>query len=96
MGHTIKFCIGNAYYNITTENVNETESVLYLSDSSGNITDFPDNTSLYFYSYAQKNIVEKSTQKYIIKNDVHYELQIDNVIWGITNERRWNCDLLRC
>ena len=97
MVYTIKYGISNAYYNITTDVVNENESVLYLIDSDGNITDFPDNTTLYFYSNSntQKNIVEKSNQKYIIKNDIYYELQIDNVKWAVTNERRWNYGLLK-
>jgi hypothetical protein len=95
MVNTITYGIGNSHYNITTDYVNENESVLYFTDSSGNITDFPDNTILYFYSNIQKNIVEKSNQKYIIKNDIYYELQINNIVWGVTNERRWNCDLLK-
>jgi hypothetical protein len=95
MIYTITYGIGNSYYNITTDDINETESVLYLTDTSGNITDFPDNTTLYFYSNAQKNIVEKSNQKYIIKNDIYYELQINNIIWGVSDNRKWNYELLK-
>jgi hypothetical protein len=95
MIYTITYGIGNSYYNITTDDITETESVLYLTDTSGNITDFPDNTTLYFYSNAQKNIVEKSNQKYIIKNDIYYELQINNIIWGVSDNRKWNYELLK-
>jgi hypothetical protein len=96
MVNTIKYCIGDVYYNITTDVVNENESLLYFTDANGNTTDFPNNTNLYFYSNAQKNIVEKSNQKYIINNHIYYELQIDNVIWAVKNERKWNSELLKC
>ena len=95
MVNTIQYCVGNVYYNITTDIINENESLLYLTDTNGNITDFPDNTNLYFYSNTQKNIVEKSNQKYIINNDIYYELQIDNVRWAVTNERKWYYALLK-
>jgi len=95
MVNTIKYCIGNVYYNITTDVVNVNETLLYFTDTNGNITDFPNNTNLYFYSNTQKNIVEKSNQKYIINNDIYYELQIDNVIWALKNERKWNSELLK-
>jgi hypothetical protein len=89
MVDTIKCCIGNVYYNITTDVVNENESLLYFTDINGNTTDFPNNTNLYFYSNTyKKNIVEKSTQKYIINNDICYELHIDNIMLTIKNHRK--------
>ena len=89
------YYIDDTYYHLTIDKLTENESVLYLSDSNKNITDFPDNTILYFYiTSTEKNILEKSNQKYVIKNDIHYELQINNIIWSIKNERKWDYKLL--
>ncbi len=88
------YCIVGTYYHLTIDNINENESVLYLSDSNKNITDFPDNTIVYFYSNTQKIILEQSNHKYVIKNDIHYELQIDNITWSIKNERKWDYQLV--
>ena len=88
------YCIGGTYYHITIDNINENESILYLCDSNKNISNFPNNTILYFYINGQKNILEKSNHKYLIKNDIYYELQINNIIWSIKNERKWDYELL--
>jgi len=91
---TIKYIVGGSYYNITTEDINENQSFLYLTDESGNIIDFPDNTNLYFYIHWQKNKVEKINNKYIIANHIYYELQINDVIWSVENVRKWDYALL--
>lgn len=88
------YYIDSTLYHLTINNINENESVLYLSDSNKNIIDFPDNTILYFYINEQKNILEKINQKYFIKNDISYELQINNIIWSVKNEKKWDYELL--
>lgn len=88
------YYIDSTYYHLTIDNINENESILYLSDSNKNIIDFPDNTILCFYINEQKNILEKINQKYFIKNDIHYELQINNIKWSVKNEKKWDYELL--
>lgn len=85
--------VNGTRYNLTIEKIDSFTSTLCVTDSNKNITDFPENAIVYFYNNETKNILEKSNQTYIIINDVNYELQINNIIWSIKNERKWDFEL---
>jgi hypothetical protein len=54
--------------------------------------DIPLNTKLYD---EQHIVLEKSSQQYFIKNDVNYELQMNNTIWSVSSKKKWDYSLLR-
>jgi hypothetical protein len=85
--------IGGTRYNLTIDKIDIFTSTLCVTDSNKNIIDFPENAIVYFYDNETKNILEKINQKYYINNDMNYELQINNIVWSIKNERKWDFEL---
>ena len=93
---TVSYYINkDCYYNLTTEKIDDSTSFLYLTDSDKNAIDFPTNTTLYCYSNEEKNIVECINNRYIMYNDIDYDLHINDVIWSIENKQMWNYQLLK-
>ena len=58
--------------------------------------EFPLNTHLYFYVNIEKQEIKQTTYKYILNDELEYELHINNTIWDIKYVKKWNCSLLNC
>jgi hypothetical protein len=90
-----RYAADGKYFRLTTNDINEHECELYLTDPSGNSIDFPSDTNLHFCIGSQKYMVEQRANKFIIHDDICYELQIGNVIWRVENEKKWDYSFIK-